>query len=68
MAIGTQQAKSHDMDQASILKTGAILRELNINQLPLPWNFLLGGMSLVGPRPGLTAQRDLTESRRAERG
>lgn len=59
----TPDLGTHEVSEKQYLKVGHFLRKLKIDELPQVLNFIKGDINLIGPRPGLPSQSELSMCR-----
>ena len=66
MRLGTPDIASKLLDgpEKYVLKTGKILRQWSLDEIPQFYNILKGDMNFIGPRPLLDIELDVIEMRK----
>jgi len=65
MPVNTGDLPSDKVGQVRLTWVGKIIRRTNLDEFPQLFNILKGDMSIVGPRPPIPSQQELTELRKA---
>ena len=63
MRTNTQELATHLISKNNVTKFGKYLRIFKLDELPQIINILKNEITLVGPRPSLTSQKELIEKR-----